>query len=127
MGLKDEIFEALVGSIQPDNPGEDFIFSDAGVNKVDTLAEELRDAIVKWVKAQTFQITDMEAPVKIPSLGIQTDVITTGTAVAQKGNGLNTKPAFGFAQISDKGSKVDGRVGPAVTTSEVKLLISTKD
>jgi len=127
VGLKSDIFEVLVGNIQPDNPGENFSFSDAAVDKVDVLAQGLTDAIVKWVKAQTFQITDMEAPVKIPSLGIQTDVITTGTAVAQKGNGLNSKPAFGFAQISDKGSKVDGRVGPAVTTSEVKLLSSTKD
>ena len=125
MGLKSDIYAALKTNIEPDNPGENYVFEDNG--KVDALAQGLTDAIVKWVKAQTFQITDMEAPVKIPSLGIQTDVITTGTAVAQKGNGLNTKPAFGLAQISDKGSKVDGRVGPAVTTSEVKLLISTKD
>ena len=125
MGLKSDIYAALKTNIEPDNPGKNYVFEDNG--KVDVLAQGLTDAIVKWVKAQTFQITDMEAPVKIPSLGIQTDVITTGTAVAQKGNGLNTKPAFGLAQISDKGSKVDGRVGPAVTTSEVKLLSSTKD
>ena len=62
----------------------------------------------------------------IPKNGIQTEVITTGTAAAQKGNGLNSKPAFGLAQISDKGSKVDERVGSAVTTSEVKLLIAVK-
>ena len=61
MGLKDEIFEALVGNIQPDNPGENFTFSDAAVDKVDVLAQGLTDAIVKWVKAQTFIITSLNA------------------------------------------------------------------
>ena len=56
MGLKDEIFEALVSNIQPDNPGENFSFSDAAVDKVDVLAQGLTDAIVKWVQAQTFTV-----------------------------------------------------------------------
>ena len=51
MGLKDEIFEALVGNIQPDNPGENFTFSDVAVDKVE----------VKWVQAQTFIITSLNA------------------------------------------------------------------
>ena len=61
MGLKDEIFEALVGNIQPDNPGENFTFSDVAVDKVDVLAQGLTDAIVKWVQAQTFIITSLNA------------------------------------------------------------------
>ena len=59
MGLKDEIFEALVGNIQPDNPGENYVFDDNG--KVDVLAQGLTDAIVKWVQAQTFIITSLNA------------------------------------------------------------------
>jgi len=61
MGLKDEIFEALVGNIQPDNPGENFTFSDVAVDKVDVLAQGLTDAIVKWVMAQTFTVTKLNA------------------------------------------------------------------
>jgi hypothetical protein len=61
MGLKDEIFEALIGSIQPDNMSEDFVFSDVGVDKVDVLAQGLTDAIVKWVQAQTFIVTSLNA------------------------------------------------------------------
>ena len=61
MGLKDEIFEALVGNIQPDNPGENFTFSDVAVDKVDVLAQGLTDAIVKWVQAQTFTVTKLNA------------------------------------------------------------------
>ena len=61
MGLKDEIFEALVSNIQPDNPGENFDFSDKAVDKVDVLAQGLTDAIVKWVMAQPFTITKLNA------------------------------------------------------------------
>ena len=59
MGLKTEIYDALKTNIEPDNPGENYVFSDNG--KVDVLAQGLTDAIVKWVKAQTFTITKLNA------------------------------------------------------------------
>ena len=78
MGLKSDIFEALVSNIQPDNPGENFSFSDAAVDKVDVLAQDLTDAIVKWVKAQTFIVTSLNATqlatTTAPSLTVPTGI-----------------------------------------------------
>ena len=59
MGLKDEIYDVLKTNIEPDNPGENYVFEDNG--KVDVLAQGLTDAIVKWVQAQTFIITSLNA------------------------------------------------------------------
>lgn len=59
MGLKDNIFKALKTNIEPNNKGENYVFEDNG--KVDALAQGLTDAIVKWVKAQTFIVTSLNA------------------------------------------------------------------
>ena len=59
MGLKSDIYDVLKTSIEPDNPGENYVFEDNG--KVDALAQGLTDAIVKWVQAQTFIITSLNA------------------------------------------------------------------
>jgi hypothetical protein len=72
MALKDEIFEALVGSIQPDNPGENFSFSDAGVNKVDTLAEELTIAIATYIGELTFRVVSIKGETILMPGTIQT-------------------------------------------------------
>lgn len=78
MGLKDNIFEALVTNITPDNPGENFDFSDKAIDKVEKLAEDLSGAIVKWVEAQTFTIEEAECTIQIP----QISSVVTGTAGA---------------------------------------------
>ena len=59
MGLKTDIYDALKTNIEPDNPGENYVFSDNG--KVDVLAQGLTDAIVKFIQAQTFTITKLNA------------------------------------------------------------------
>ena len=59
MGLKSDIYDALKTNIEPGNPGENYVFEDNG--KVDALAQGLTDAIVKWVQAQTFIITSLNA------------------------------------------------------------------
>ena len=57
MGLKLDIYNALVTNL-----GEEHINnSSEGKNKIDTLADSLSKAIVKWVEAQTFKITKLEA------------------------------------------------------------------
>ena len=61
MGLKDDIFNALIINIQPDETVENFSMTDKGIDKVETLADSLSKAIVKWVKAQTFKVTKLEA------------------------------------------------------------------
>ena len=77
-GLKDNIFEALVTNITPDNPGENFDFSDKAMDKVEKLAEDLSGAIVKWVEAQTFTIEEAECTINIPKISS----LVTGTAGA---------------------------------------------
>ena len=59
MGLKSDIYDVLKTNIEPDNPGENYVFSDNG--KVDVLAQGLTDAIVKFIQAQTFTITKLNA------------------------------------------------------------------
>ena len=59
MGLKSDIYDVLKTNIEPDNPGENYVFDDNG--KVDVLAQGLTDAIVKWVQAQTFTVTKLNA------------------------------------------------------------------
>ena len=66
MGLKTDIFDALKKNIEPSNPGENYEFNDGG--KLDTLAQDLTDAIVKFVQAQTFTVTKLNASqLAIPS------------------------------------------------------------
>ena len=45
-----------------------------GKKKVDDLAEDISKAIINWVKAQTFNITEMEAPIHFPATTIKTQV-----------------------------------------------------
>ena len=81
MGLKDDIFTALITNIQPDNPGENFDLSDKAVDKVDTLAQNLTDAIIKFIQAQTFTVTKLNAsqvgvpstPAAVPSITVKVD------------------------------------------------------
>ena len=115
MGLKDEIFEALVGNIQPDNPGENFTFSDVAVDKVDVLAQGLTDAIINFITNQEFNITEMEAPINF----LPGTINVVGSPAAQ----ANVAPITNIAQISQTSNKIlDGRVPGAVRNSKVKLL-----
>ena len=53
-------------NIEPSNPGENYEFNDGG--KLDTLAQDLTNAIVKFVQAQTFTVTKLNASqLAIPS------------------------------------------------------------
>ncbi|MAG27976.1 hypothetical protein CMI47_20820 [Candidatus Pacearchaeota archaeon] len=145
MGLRTDIlkaFEKNLTHIEIVDGESEIVKPPTGeFSKLDILATDLMLAIKDFIQAQTFQITNMEAPLKIPALGIQTQVSTTVTGTGTipgggpllpignigTGTGLNQKPVFGLAQISNKGSKVDGRVKPAVNTSEVKLLKVEED
>ena len=84
MGLKDNIFEALVTNIQPDELGEIFSFSDKAIDKVEKLAEDLSGAIVKWVEAQTFTIEEAECTINIPKI-TSAGVLTVAGAPAAPG------------------------------------------
>jgi len=94
VGLKDEIYDVLKTNIEPDNPGENYVFEDNG--KVDVLAQGLTDAIVKWVQAQTFTITKLNA--------------SQGAVPAVTPVGPGTIPMI-TVKIDDQGQGVDNPLG----------------
>ena len=107
MGLKDDIFTALITNIQPDNPGENFDLSDKAIDKVDVLAQDLTNAIVNFIQAQTFTIT------KLNATQLNVPVITpTGPGTAAKVT----------VKVDENSQAVDNPLSGAESmTSEVKL------
>ena len=111
MGLKDDIYDALVKNL-----GEEHINnSSEGKAKVDTLATDLRDAIINFITKQDFNITEMKAPINF----LPGTINVVGSPAAQ----ANVAPITNTAQISETSNIIlDGRVSGAVKTSKVKLL-----
>jgi len=107
MGLKDDIFTALITNIQPDNSGENFDLSDKAIDKVDTLAQDLTNAIVNFIQAQTFTVT------KLNATQLNVPVITpTGPGTAAKVT----------VKVDENSQAVDNPLSGAESmTSEVKL------
>ena len=109
MGLKDEIYDALKTNIEPGNPGENYVFDDNG--KVDVLAQGLTDAIVKWVKAQTFTVTKLNA--------------SQGAVPAITPVGPGTIPMI-TVKIDDQGQGVDNPMGGGkVESMQSKVKLKT--
>ena len=109
MGLKDDIFDALMTNIQPDNPGENFSMEDKAIDKVETLAGTLSKSIIDFIKAQTFTVTKLNAS----QAGVP--VVTPF--------GPGTTPMI-TVKVDDKGQGVDNPVGGGKIESmmsEVKL------
>ena len=111
MGLKSDIYDALVKNL-----GEEHIKkSSEGQSKVDTLANDLRNAIINFITKQEFNITEMEAPINF----LPGTINVVGSPAAQ----ANVAPITNIAQISQTSNKIlDGRVPGAVRKSKVKLL-----
>ena len=105
MGLKTDIFDALKKNIEPSNPGENYEFNDGG--KLDTLAQDLTNAIVNFIQAQTFTIT------KLNATQLNVPVITpTGPGTAAKVT----------VKVDENSQAVDNPLSGAESmTSEVKL------
>ena len=105
MGLKTDIFDALKKNIEPSNPGENYEFNDGG--KLDTLAQDLTNAIVNFIQAQTFTIT------KLNATQLNVPVITpTGPGTASKVT----------VKVDENSQAVDNPLSGAESmTSEVKL------
>ena len=103
MGLKTEIYDAFKNSVGGDS------------DNIDTLAQALEDAIVKFMKAQELKITELEAPYNI----LPGKINTAG--------GPNIGPVTGIVQVSETSNKVmDGKVPKGVKKSKVKLLEPVK-
>ena len=105
MGLKTDIFDALKKNVEPSNPGENYEFNDGG--KLDTLAQDLSNAIVEFIQAQTFTIT------KLNATQLNVPVITpVGPGTAAKVT----------VKVDENSQAVDNPLSGAESiTSEVKL------
>ena len=57
MGLKDDIYNSLVKNLGEDN----VTATPKSQEKVDTLAQDLTDSIIKFIQAQEFTITSLNA------------------------------------------------------------------
>ena len=105
MGLKTDIFDALKKNIEPNNSGENYEFNDGG--KLDTLAQDLTNAIVNFIQAQAFTIT------KLNATQLNVPVITpTGPGTAAKVT----------VKVDENSQAVDNPLSGAESmSSEVKL------
>ena len=105
MGLKTDIFDALKKNVEPSNPGENYEFNDGG--KLDNLAQDLTDAIVNFIQAQTFIVT------KLNATQLNVSVVTpTGPGTAAKVT----------VKVDENSQAVDNPLSGAESmTSEVKL------
>ena len=114
MGLKTDIENAFLKNIKVDKD-PDYEVSAEGKEKVSVLAQDLTDAIVKWVVKQEFKITEMEAPINF----LPGTINVAGSPAAQ----ANVAPITNTAQISETSNIImDPRVPTAVKKSKVKLL-----
>ena len=100
MGLKTDIYNAFKDRVGGDS------------DNIDTLAQALEDAMVKFMKAQELKITELEAPYNI--LPGQINV------VGASGPSSSTTPVKGIVQVSETSNKVmDGKVPAGVNKSKV--------
>ena len=60
MGLKEDIAAAFRKNLRPTQTGENFRFDDKAIDKIDVLAEDLTDAIITFIQAQTFNVTKLK-------------------------------------------------------------------
>jgi hypothetical protein len=95
VGLKSDIYNVLKTNIEPDNPGGNYVFDDNG--KVDVLAQGLTDAIITFIEAQTFMITEAEATIQIPPVTSQVSAPVVGTTAPGGGPLLPGSIATGTA------------------------------
>ena len=124
MGLKTDIYDALKKNVEPSNPSENYEFNDGG--KLDTLAQDLTNAIVNFIQAQTFTVTKLNATqlgtTTSPSLTIPTGIPQPPGAPAVP----STIPSLVIPKITVKvdenNQAVDNQLsGTESLTSEVKL------
>tara|TARA_A100001391_G_scaffold136766_1_gene95469 strand:- start:495 stop:827 length:333 start_codon:yes stop_codon:yes gene_type:complete len=98
MGLKTDIFNALKKNVEPSNPGENYEFNDGG--KLDTLAQDLSNAIVEFIQAQTFTITKLNASqVGVPSTPAAVPIVTVKV---DENNQAVDNPASGLESMNSK-------------------------
>ena len=94
MGLKDDIFNALITNVQPDETVENFSMTNKGIDKVEILSENLTKAIAKYVENLTFRIISATSETILPP----------GSVITAAG-GPNTNPIKISTNISKDNPK----------------------
>ena len=125
MGLKSDIETALINSTLANDPGTEE-HGGGDTTKITELAQDLTDAIINWVTAQTFTITEMKASLELEDLkclapgaiSILPGIPTAGSPAAQVTVGPgSTAPislakgimmSFGHAYVGMPAMKVMG-------------------
>jgi hypothetical protein len=90
MGLKSDIEAAFINSTLADDPGTEE-HGGGDTTKISELAQDLTDAIINWVTAQTFTITEMKASLELEdfkciapgAIQIMPGIPTAGSPAAQ--------------------------------------------
>ena len=72
MGLKDDIFNALITNVQPDETVENFSMTNKGIDKVETLSENLTKAIATYIGELTFRVVSIKGETILMPGTIQT-------------------------------------------------------
>jgi len=85
MGLQSDFYDAYVKTMTT----EDRELDDAQKRKIKTLSVDLRNAVIRWMTAQTFTITEMKAILEVEELStvgpLQADVLPTVQSMVNPG------------------------------------------
>tara|TARA_R100000664_G_C2758998_1_gene148335 strand:- start:6131 stop:6547 length:417 start_codon:yes stop_codon:yes gene_type:complete len=137
MGLKTDIKNAFIKSLGPDAVGE---------GNIDKLADDLKNAIVSYLKEQTFEITELKCDLEVEELK------TTGPLMGMTFGGqtpswpggvtgplqpvtvaninkleLNSLGGQGGALQSKGNAHINKKSNTPDNTSKIKLLTSVKE
>ena len=109
MGLKSDIQKALMKSLGQDAVGE---------GNVPKLAQDLTDAIIKFLKKQSFRITEMKAILELEkfqtSSDLQADVLNSVTVATTVAPGIPTTAGSTLGPGTGNGNISNGKRGVKV-------------
>jgi len=135
MGLKTDIKNAFIKSLGPDAVGE---------GNIDKLADDLKNAIVTYLKEQTFEITELKCDLEVeefkttgPIASILGGAQTTSWPGGVTGPlqpvlidplNLNSKGSIQGGALQSKGNAhINKKSNTPDNTSKIKLLTSVKE
>jgi hypothetical protein len=118
MGLKENIAAAFIKNLTPTQTGDNFVFDDRAIDKIDVLAEDLTTAIITFIQSQTFTITDL----KMTSVGI-TVMTPVGPGTIVGADGTPSK-IFLEMKSSEEGTATTNPLS-AVESNVSKVVLKT--
>ena len=124
MGLRADIERVFENNLS-DGDGESVELSPFQRKKIKNLSNGLADAIIDFVQAQTFQITEMEATVDIEEIKtaapLSADVLSSVTVVTSTGPGNVAVGTKGVLIPKLKLSKTGGQGGTLIPKAKAYI------